>query len=101
MISKMEDGTVFLKMGDGTLFTSVVTTTDGDPVGISFSNSPNKLEDGVVFQITSMEGLAGFMRPLVNLMDKWNTENDEIVTEEIKELRDTLEPFFPIKAKLD
>lgn len=101
MISKLEDGTVFLKMGDGTLFSSVVLTKEGDPIGICFSNSADKLEDGVIFQITSMAGLAGFMRPLVNLFDRWNTENNEMASKEIKELRDTIEPFLPIKAKLD
>lgn len=94
MISKMEDGTVFLRMGEGTLYSSVVKS-NGQPIGICFSNSKEKLQDAVVFQITSMEGLAGFTRPLINLFEEWNTDNNEDVANEIDEFRDFLKPFFP------
>lgn len=95
MITKMADGTTLLKMGKGTLYSSVVRTEDNIPLGIAFSNNQEKLEEGVIFHINSIEGLSGFMKPIINLMEAWNTEGNEQVQKAIESLRKDMEPFFP------
>ena len=76
MITRLEDGTVLLKMGEGTLYSSVVRN-DEKVYGLCFPNSPEKLEDGVVFAINSSKGIAGYIRPLVNMFEEYAKLSEE------------------------
>lgn len=108
MISKITTGGFTLcQMGEGTLFGGVVKNEKEQPVGISFSNDPQSLQGSVVFQINSIEGIAGYMLPLIALMEEWRKVGYVKPTDEIEEnefidaiqsLNAVLEPYRP-KAK--
>ena len=98
MITKMDEKTMLIKLGDGTLYSGVAYAQE-KPVGIVFTNNQDNLDEAVIFQITSIEGVAGYLLPLLNLFDKWNGGDDKRLTEEINAILDLLEPFKPIENK--
>lgn len=102
MISKMDNGNILLEMGKGTLFSSVVKTDENQVVGICFSNSSKELKDGVIFKINSIEGIVGYIRPLVSLfevMAKTSTgtkEEREKLEQELASFKEFIEPYLPL-----
>lgn len=104
LISKVNSEFTLCQMGKATLYGGVVKNEKEQPVGISFSNDPQSLKDAVVFQINSIEGISGYVLPLVALMEEWEkqgfvsaADKDERAefVEAIQSLKSILEPFRP------
>ena len=104
MISKLNGEITLCQMGEGTLFAGVVKNAKEQPVGITFSNDQQSLKDSIVFQINSIEGVAGYLLPLVALIEEWekqgfvetaNENKHAEFSDAIRSLRELLEPFQP------
>lgn len=106
MISKLENDITLCKMGDGTLFSGVVTDNEGNPRGIAFTKTPDDKQGSVIFQIDNIQGFTGYMIPIITLMEEWHKSGMTVGTDEeqkmfvkaINDIKETLEPFKP-KAK--
>lgn len=106
MIKKMNSGGLIAELGNGTLFTGVVSS-EGIPVGVCFTNNEDKAldENSIVLQITSDKAVVSYidlmMRYLSELMKTLDNDSDEVIhiIEQIEEFRDSVKHLMPEKAE--
>lgn len=90
MIRKLENGSTLIELGKGTVHVgNIKVKGEEKPFGIAFSNDKNlnKLENLIIFQITSNEAIASYIMALVYLIEELNDHEDT----QIKEVSEAIE----------
>lgn len=99
MITKINNEMTLCRMGIGKLYGAIVEDNNHQPVGISFTNNPNMFKNALIFKIDTIEGVAGYLQPLILLMEEWEKKNvdkyNEAEIQLIKEIQ-KLKPFIGI-----
>lgn len=101
MIRKLDNGSTVITLGEGTVYSGLVTVEGYDrPFGISFSNQKGENIDPngtVIFEVQTNEAVASYLMSLVRLLETWDKNKDSDFSKHVENLKRDLEKFMPME----
>lgn len=93
MITRMDNGCLHVLLGEGTVYTGVISK-DGIPVGVGFSNSTNKTldENSIFLQMTSEKAMVSYMDLMMRYFTELLKMSDQD-SEELEALKGNIDEF--------
>lgn len=100
VISKLDNGSTLIVLGEGTVYTTnVYTGEENIPVGIAFLNDKEAKEltpESIVIQITNKEAVTSYVMSLLRLLETWDKEK----ASNIAVMMEALAPYMPTERVL-
>lgn len=97
MISRLDNGSVLAVLGEGTLYTSVVTS-EGKPVGVSFTSKSNGTfgENDIILQLTTIQAVTSYVDTIFRFISLVAEDNGEgAVVDELEKVRKSIQKYMP------